>query len=58
MDFETYEKLVVAKAREHLSWYFWYRGVCTNNIYMAYPDVQRGIEIAVSDTWHYDGIEE
>jgi hypothetical protein len=58
MDFETYRKLVVAKATEQLWWHNWFGGVCTNNIYMAYPDVERGVEIAISDTWHYDGVEE
>lgn len=58
MDFETYEKLVVAAATQILWRHNWFCGVFINNIWTAYPDVSRGVDIAVSDTWHYDGVEE
>jgi len=55
MEFETYKLLVMKYAAAALESKPWYRGVCVDNIHTSYPDIKRGIEIAVSDTEHYDG---
>ena len=55
MNFQTYQVLVTKKAAASLEDRPWYRGICVDNIHISYPDVDRGVDIAVSDTEHYDG---